>query len=70
MADFNEESVQITKDNEIDDRYFHCDNSDDESFNFLGLQKNSNERYRTAEEVINNLNQDGRKKVFNKLNEI
>jgi hypothetical protein len=62
--------VQITKDNETDNGYLHCDNSDDESFNFLGLQKNSNERYRTAEEFSNNLNQDGRKKLFDKLNEI
>ena len=55
LADFDEESVQITKDDEIDDGYLHCDNSDDEAFNFLELQKNSNERYCTAEEFINNL---------------
>ena len=70
LSDFDKESVQITKDDETDDGYLHCNNSDDESFNFLGLQKNSNERYRTTEEFTNNLKQDGRKKLFDKLNEI
>ena len=70
LSNFDKELVQIIKDDKIDDRYLHCDNSDDESFNFLGIQKNSNERYHTAEEFTNNLNQDGRKKLFDELNEI
>ena len=70
LANFDKESVQITKDNKTDDGYLHCDNSDDKAFKFLGLQKNSNERYHTIEEFTNNLKQDGRKKLFDKLNEI